>query len=232
MSKYVKVGDYRTALSRNSFDSLITDPPFGARTHAGARTCAKVQRDGIGYGHWTGSDVAMFVNWAVPRTRRWICALTSHDLLPAWEGSYANAGWYPFAPVPIIIRGMGVRRQGDGPSSWGLYLMAARARSSEAMANPVSNGTALWRALPGGYVWTRGSRTAGQGRGKPLDGMAELVRDYSNPGDLVCDPFAGYGSTIAAAWLSGRRGVGAEIDPAVAKQAERMVKRRLEESAR
>jgi len=202
------------------WDTIITDPPFGARTHAGARTCARRPKHGVvDYQHWTETSVRDFVGWACSRTRRWVAALTSHDLIPAWEGAFGAAGWYQFAPIPVIIRGMGVRRQGDGPASWGLYLMTARSRSREAMRNPASNGTALWRALPGGYVWTRGSRTAGQGRGKPVAGMMELVRDYSNPGDLVCDPFAGYGSTIAAALMSGRRAVGAEIDPDVARQA-------------
>lgn len=206
------------------WDTIITDPPFGARVHAGARTCAAHDTEGVvDYEGWMPADVAAFVSWAAPRTRRWIVPMTSHDLIPEWEAAYASVGWYAFAPVPIVIRGMGVRRQGDGPASWGLYLMPARARSRAAMANPISNGTALWRSLPGGYAWTRSTTMAGQGRGKPVSGLLELVRDYSNPGDLVCDPFAGHGSTLIAALQSGRRALGSEIDVAAARRANKNI---------
>jgi DNA modification methylase len=43
--------------------------------------------------------------------------------------------------------------------------------------------------------------------------MRALVRDYSRPGDLVVDPCAGGGTTLAAALLEGRRACGAEVNP-------------------
>lgn len=57
------------------------------------------------------------------------------------------------------------------------------------------------------------------GRGKPPWLMRALVRDYSLPSDLVCDPVAGWGSTLRAALDEGRRAIGAEIDPAIAAAA-------------
>lgn len=50
--------------------------------------------------------------------------------------------------------------------------------------------------------------------GKPLGVMRSIVRDYSRPGDLVCDPFAGGATTLLAAAMEGRRAVGAECDMA------------------
>jgi DNA modification methylase len=47
---------------------------------------------------------------------------------------------------------------------------------------------------------------------KPLSLMERLVRIYSNPNDLVFDPFAGSGTTLIAAEKHGRRAVGCEID--------------------
>ncbi len=252
----VIAGDYRDALpapllapkpgmARWCWDTLITDPPFGARTHCGARTAAAVpkgasRKHGISYDHWVRVDVFNFVYWAVLRTRRWICAMTSHDLAGAWEDAYAEAGWYPFAPIPIIVRGMGCRLQGDGPSNVTFYLMVARSRSREAMANPCSNRTALWRTLPGFYDVPRGRKPKrpgedGQGRDKPAELLAAIVRDYSNPGDRVCDPMAGYGSTLIAALAAGRRAIGSEIVARVASTANREIRaaedRRLEIAA-
>lgn len=229
MSDAIRCGDYRTAFDDLKpivkgeswlWDAIIGDAPFGDRTHDGARTCAEHDTHGVvDYTRWTASDVHEFVAWAAPRTRRWIYMMTSHDLIPAWEAAYAKAGWYPFADVPIIISGMGVRRQGDGPSSWALHGIPARARTREAMANPASNGTALWRTTPGGYWWSPNPDRRGQGYDKPVTGLKELVGDYSNPGDLVCDPLCGYGSTLVAAVQLGRRVVGAEIVQSVADEA-------------
>lgn len=59
---------------------------------------------------------------------------------------------------------------------------------------------------------------------KPLALMQWLVSTYSNPGDLVLDPFAGSGSTLVAAASLGRQFRGAEIDPAYHAIAERRVR--------
>jgi site-specific DNA-methyltransferase (adenine-specific) len=42
--------------------------------------------------------------------------------------------------------------------------------------------------------------------------MRAIVRDYSEPGDLVCDPFVGSGTTAIAALSEGRRFIGSEMD--------------------
>ena len=46
-----------------------------------------------------------------------------------------------------------------------------------------------------------------------------FIRQYSNPGDLVLDPFCGVGTTIKVAQALGRRGIGFEIDPEEAARA-------------
>lgn len=48
---------------------------------------------------------------------------------------------------------------------------------------------------------------------KAVEIIAPLVRCFSKPGDLVCDPFSGSGSTSVAAALSGRDYLGIDIDP-------------------
>jgi DNA modification methylase len=49
--------------------------------------------------------------------------------------------------------------------------------------------------------------------------MRAIVRDYSRPGDLVCDPCAGGGTTLLAAIMEGRRAIGSEIDPVTFEKA-------------
>lgn len=47
----------------------------------------------------------------------------------------------------------------------------------------------------------------------PLDFAFEVVENYSKPGELVVDPFAGRASSIYAAATKGRHGLGIEINP-------------------
>ena len=55
--------------------------------------------------------------------------------------------------------------------------------------------------------------------------MRELIRVYSNPGQLVLSPFAGSGTDLIAAEIEGRRSIGFELnqdyyDEAVARIAQ------------
>ena len=47
---------------------------------------------------------------------------------------------------------------------------------------------------------------------KPLSLLRTLIRCYSNPGDMILDPFAGSGSTLIAAHKEGRDALGFEIN--------------------
>jgi DNA modification methylase len=54
--------------------------------------------------------------------------------------------------------------------------------------------------------------------------VARLIRFFSKVGDTVLDPFAGVGSTLKAAALENRRGIGIELQPEFASLARRRLK--------
>jgi hypothetical protein len=217
--------DWRDALASTIVDAVICDPPYGARTHdSEPKRNDTFERAGAGYdprglvpdyAAWTPEHVAQFVECWSRRCRGWMVALTSHDLIPAWEAAYDRFDRYCFAPIPCVIRGMSVRLLGDGPSSWTVYAIVARPKRKEFMS---------WGTLDGAYVVPQ-SREAGGGRGKPAWLMNALIRDYTRKGDLVCDPFAGWGSTLAAAIANGRKAIGAEADSSTFDEAVRRLRR-------
>lgn len=48
---------------------------------------------------------------------------------------------------------------------------------------------------------------------KPRRLMSEIICDFTNPGELILDPFMGSGTTGVAAMREGRRFIGIELDP-------------------
>jgi adenine-specific DNA-methyltransferase len=47
---------------------------------------------------------------------------------------------------------------------------------------------------------------------KPVPSLKPVIEAFTQPGDIVLDPFAGSGSTLLAAKILGRRYIGIEID--------------------
>lgn len=82
-----------------------------------------------------------------------------------------------------------------------LYLWKGRART-------INNPSAK-QIIRGGL-----DKVSGHPTGKPVPLMAEYIRNSSQPGDTVLDPFMGAGTTGVAAVHLGRRFVGIEIDEA------------------
>ncbi len=206
MSIELRLGEWQTALAGVTCDALICDPPYGAVTHAGNQGMNErfgdAARTDLSYSHWTPETVADFVAHWSPLVSGWMACMTSDDLIGHYREAYRAAGRFSFAPVPILQHR--VRLGGDGPGSGTVYLMVARPKRREFLS---------WGSLPCWY--TPKGAPAGNGHigGKPLDLMRAIVRDYSRPGDLVCDPCSGGGTTLLAAAILGRRSVGAESDP-------------------
>jgi site-specific DNA-methyltransferase (adenine-specific) len=213
MQADLRLGTWQQTLADvDAVDALIVDAPYSARTHGAYREMESIGRRAISYGAWEPADVDAFVQAWAPRTKGWFVTLTDHLLAPAWSHALETAGRYTFAPIACMEPGARLRLAGDGPAQWSVWAVVARPRTRVA---------ARWGSLPGGYVipsgagWRSGTDARNGVMGcKPLWLMRALVRDYSRPGDLVCDPCAGGGTTLLASLQEGRRAVGAEMDPA------------------
>lgn len=72
-----------------------------------------------------------------------------------------------------------------------------------------------------GFIRDADEQRTGHPTQKPVKLMIAILRDFSRPGDLVFDPFAGSGSTAVACIQTQRRFLGCEISPlyhAIAKR--------------
>lgn len=216
---------------------VIVDAPYSSKTHSGHdEGVSSTRLDGeekrmrvdkrngsvysvgvnrrrtINYQPWGEWEVQRFVSLWHAKTDGWMVSITDDTLAPIWRAAYEKVGRYAFAMIPYVAPGSRVRLTGDGPSSWTCWIMVSR---------PTSREFVTWGTLPGAYVLPPGQGGAlPVVGGKPLWLMERLVEDYSRPGDLVCDPCCGGGTTLVAALRTGRRAVGGDIDPEHAAIAE------------
>ena len=217
----LRCGDWQQVLADVQCDALITDPPYSQRTATGQRSAStkgsatRTQQPVAGrirYGHITSGDCAALARQFAGAL--WFVVFGDH-LTAGWHRAAAEAaGRYVFAPVPWCKPDAAPRLRGDGPPSAVEWITASRTRGKDSIA--------VIRKQPPGYylLGTMAHRRAQVVvGGKPAPLMRSIVRDYSLPGALVCDPFAGGATTLLAAVMEGRRAIGAELDPETFEKA-------------
>lgn len=192
-------------LPAESVNAVLVDPPYSERTHKGHDSAGGydgADRKKLGYGAWTQEHVDLYVPEFCRVASGWVVVMTDDVLAGPIGDAMRKCGRYVFAPLPFYSPGSRVRLTGDGPSSWTIWIVVARTKKQ-----------VRWGTLPGGYLadgplW-RNSEHMG---GKPTKLMRELVKDYTRPGDLVLDCFAGAHTTALACLYEGRRCLSVEME--------------------
>lgn len=210
----IHLGDALEILPRlGPVDHVITDPPYEQDMH-----------DKHGAGSWSRQDGGALrrdlgfagvdplrpalVAWIAENCRGWFLAFCTVEGVSAWRAACAphkRIRWK--LACPWIKPDATPKLNGQGPALG--YEMFAVAW--------VGKGHARWNAggKRGVYTHLTNPRTR-DGRHpteKPLALMAELVEDFTAPGECILDPFAGSGSTLIAALRHGRAAIGIERDP-------------------
>lgn len=198
----------------HAVDHVITDPPFDARTHRTALEVGDWRRGdrsvggALPFAHLEPDDVERIAAELARVARRWIIVFAAERQLELWSRSLEASG-ARFVRVGLAVR-TNPRPQlsGDRPAPAADHLVIAHA-TGEAMRWNGRGRAARWDAPaarwdPGGQVHPCQ---------KSVRLMRALLDDFTDPGELVCDPFAGGGTTAVACKELGRRFVGWEIEP-------------------
>src|SRR5690606_30499311 len=125
-----------------------------------------------------------------------------------WKRHAKRVGRLAFPLIPCTETGATVRMANDGPSSWTTFLMVGRPREKRFLS---------WGVTSSRYEVAREKKPLIGG--KPLALMELVVEASTRPGDLVCDPCCGAGTTLLAAKLLGRRWIGGDLDATHAELA-------------
>jgi site-specific DNA-methyltransferase (adenine-specific) len=217
------------SLADGSVDVTITDPPFDPRTH---RAALEVARPGRGRKvgaalPFAALDAAQLERVAAELarvTRRWIVVFSAERHVEAWAAAL-EAGGAKFVRLGYANR-TNARPQmsGDRPAPAADPLVIAHGRYVPLRWNG-GGRPARWDA-PAARFDEGGQVHPTQ---KPTALLRALVADFSEPGELVCDPFAGGGTTAVVCKELGRRFLGWEIDPGYHAAALRRIERTREQ---
>lgn len=191
-------------------DHIICDPPYESITQAAIGTVPKGNLKGASkrLGRPLNFDPIDAIRGDVVRMGSacagWFIAFCTPEGVAKWADEI-NASPMKYKRACVWVKPDSTPQfNGQGPASGAENFICAWAGS----------GHANWNASGKRGVYTHlvnnPERTGLHPTEKPRRLMSELIADFTNPGQLVCDPFMGSGTTGVAAVMASRRFVGIE----------------------
>lgn len=192
-----------SSLGDGAVGVVLTDPPYNPRTHAGAKANGGelTEETTVDFDALDSTD---FFGECLRVARRWRLAFCVAEQIADYERT-AGARW--IRTGAWIRVGAAPQFTGDRPAP-GFDTIAIAHRK----------GRKRWNGGGKHALWSHGFARDEVGAArvhptqKPLRLMIDLVRDFTDPGEVILDPFAGSGTTGEAALIEGRRIILVERD--------------------
>ena len=194
-------------LADKSVDVVITDPPYSDATHKRTWQAKTIGRPtvyaGIDFAAITTEQAATVAVECARLVKRWILVFTDLENIDLWRLAVLDAD------LDYVRSGIWVK-----PDATPQFTGDRPAQGVEAFVIAHPRGRKRWNGGGKRNVYTHMREPGGNPHPttKPLALMRELVSDFSDPGELVLDPFAGSGSTGVACRQLGRRFLGWELN--------------------
>lgn len=197
------------------FDHTLTDPPYPERVQGEGRmfstTPGKRARE-VSAGFAARAPLESFVPGILALTRRWSLIFCDLESLGAFvdvaQAEHVRSGLYVKTRAQPQLT---ADRPGSGAEGIAIYHGTGEKKrwNNGGKAN-------VWYACP------ENRKTAMHPTSKPVMLAAQLLEAFTDPDELIFDPFAGAGNVGLACLLTGRRYYGLELDAThVASAAEK-----------
>ena len=203
------LGDCREILPALAVDHIISDPPYEDELH---KAMGRIRRnDGqemvqdLGF-DGVNADRAEIAERCVVSSAGWVILFTLAEGVRAWRDDIQAAGGKWDTTCFWVKPDASPRFNGQGPARGAECFVTAWA----------GKGYRRWNAGGKRGIYTHCVNTGRQGEHpteKPVPLMSELVSDFTRPGETICDPFMGSGTTGVACAKLGRKFIGVERDP-------------------
>jgi len=213
------LGDCRDVMPLlDPVDHVISDPPYEAHMHdakRGEKIYGARQRIRIdGHANPPPVDFASidgmreFVSREMVRlSKGWLLVFCTPEGVAPWRDAIEATGAKYKRACVWIKPDSAPQFNGQGPAMGAEMFCAAWC----------GRGHSSWNGGGRRNVFTHPcqptDRTGEHPTEKPLSLMGELVSLFTQPDQVVLDPFAGSGSTLVASAKLGRRAIGIEVDP-------------------
>jgi site-specific DNA-methyltransferase (adenine-specific) len=187
-------------IPNGSVDFVLTDPPYLVDYHdRQGRSLA-----GDNSGHWLKPAFAEI--YRVLKSGRYCVSFYGWNRVDQFFSAWKAAGFTPVGHLVFIKRYASSRGYLDYQHEQA-YLLAKGPAARPRLPLP--------DVVPWHYTGNRLHPTQ-----KPVPSLKPVIEAFTEPGDVVLDPFCGSGSTLLAAKILHRRYIGIELDAEYAKAAE------------
>lgn len=202
------LGDSREVLPTLSVDHIIGDPPYEDELHGAIgrirRNDGREMIQSLGF-DGVNTDREELARLCVGASNGWVILFTLAEGVRAWRDPIQAHGGKWDTTLFWVKPDASPRFNGQGA-----------ARGAEcAVTAWAGKGYRSWNGGGKRGVYTHCVNTNRQGEHpteKPVPLMAELVRDFTRAGQVICDPFCGSGSTGVACANLDRGFIGIERD--------------------
>jgi len=208
------------SLADKSVDHVITDPPYSEHTHAKVRRGGSVHAADVTTGGplrpVISSSVALGFDALSPFVRAGVASGLAR-VVRRWSLMFCDAEGVTDWMRDVVLVGLSHVRIGHWRKLGGSPQFTGDRPGIGCEAIEIAHPPGRKRWNGGGrhafWEFAIASGTRVHTTQKPLPLMEALVSDFTDAGELICDPFAGSGTTGVACIRLGRRFVGWEKDP-------------------